>query len=257
MHYHCAIASALLGIIYFIYKLWIGFIFWTTLLLMYPFFWVLLMRKQWYPAAFTLKRLWSMAFKVLLFCPVKAKFMSKLPPPPYIIVSNHSSYLDTVFMYSIFPDYFLFIGKGELLKWPLFRLFFRKMDIPVTRDNSKMAYNALQKAYDAIDEGACIAIYPEGTIPHSAPRMKVFKKGAFRMAIDKKVPIVPMTWVNNYKVLKDPAKLFEFSLPRRIDVVVHNAIQTDKLEDGDLVKLTKLVYDTIDSALEPKYQSSK
>lgn len=243
-----------LGIIFFIYKLWIGFVFWTTLLLMYPFFWVLLLRKSWYPAAFKLKRLWSMLFKVLLFCPVRAKFKSKLPPPPYIIVSNHSSYLDTVFMYSIFPDYFLFIGKGELLKWPLFRLFFRKMDIPVIRDNSKLAYNALQKAYDAIDEGACIAIYPEGTIPHSAPRMKVFKKGAFRMAIDKKVPIVPMTWINNYKVLRDPAKLFEFSLPRRIDVVVHQPIFTGTMKETDLKELSENVFNVINSELEKKFQ---
>lgn len=244
-----------MGIVYFIYKLWIGFIFWTTLLLMYPFFWILLMRKPWYPAAFKLKRLWSMLFKVLLFCPVRTQFRAQLPPPPYIIASNHSSYLDTVFMYSIFPDYFLFIGKGELLKWPLFRLFFRKMDIPVTRDNSKMAYNALQKAYDALDEGSCIAIYPEGTIPHSAPRMKSFKKGAFRMAVDKQVPIVPMTWIDNYKVMKDPAKIFEFSLPRVIHVVVHEPVDTRGLSDTDVSALSKKVFDIIDSAIEPPFRN--
>ena len=118
-----------------------------------------------------------------------------------------------------------------------------------------MAYNALQKAYDAIDEGACIAIYPEGTIPHSAPRMKVFKKGAFKMAIDKQVPIVPMTWVNNYKVLKDPAKFFEFSLPRTIQVVVHEAILTSNYQDSEVTALSKQVFNTIDSALESPYRS--
>ncbi len=217
---------------------------------MYPLFWILLQNKKWFSAAFKLKCFWSKLFQVLLFCPVRATFKSKLPNPPYIIVSNHSSYLDTVFMYSVFSDYFLFIGKGELLKWPLFRLFFRKMDIPIERNNSVKAYNALQKAYDAIDRKECVAIYPEGTIPTSAPRMKAFKNGAFRMAIDKGVPIVPVTWRNNYKVMLEPSKLFAFSLPQRIDVVIHEAIAPNFSNENELINLRTRVFGIIDSALE-------
>ena len=132
-----------------------------------------------------LQKVWSWILSALLFCPINKTFRGKLPKGPYIVVSNHSSYLDTVFMYGVIPDYFLFIGKGELLKWPLFGLFFRKQDIPVHRDQSRLAYNALQKAYEAIDRGECIAMYPEGTIPLHAPKMKAFKNGAFKMAIDK------------------------------------------------------------------------
>lgn len=229
-------------------------VFWLTLLLMYPFFWILLRKKKHYSAAFQLKCWWSRMFQVLLFCPVKANFKAALPKPPYIIASNHGSYLDTVFMYSVFPDYFLFIGKGELLKWPLFRLFFRKMDIPVERNNSKKAYNALQKAYEAIDRGECVAIYPEGTIPHSAPRMKVFKNGAFRMAIDKNVPIIAVTWRNNYRVMLDPVKIFQFSLPQRIQVVIHEPIMPTGSSDTDLIVLRNSVFEAINSALEPAFQ---
>ncbi len=202
--------------IYFLYKLWIGVVFWLTLLLLYPFFLILLSRKEWYRAAFQLKRFWSRTFQLFLLCPVHRTLSAQLPKPPYIIVSNHSSYLDTVFMYSVIPDYFLFIGKGELLKWPLFGLFFRKQDIPVHRENNRKAYNALQLAYDAIDRGECIAMYPEGTIPVSTPRMKPFKNGAFRMAMDKQVPIVPVTWIQNERILKEPSRLFEYSMPSQV-----------------------------------------
>ena len=172
------------------------------------------------------------------------------------MVSNHSSYLDTVFMYSVIPDYFLFIGKGELLKWPLFGLFFRKQDIPVHRDQSRLAYNALQKAYEAIDRGECIAMYPEGTIPLHAPKMKAFKNGAFKMAIDKQVPIVPITWVQNYRIMLEPTKFFEFSLPQQVLVVVHEPIETKGMTDEDLVNLRTQVFNTIDSGLAPEFRKT-
>ncbi len=228
--------------------------FWITLLLMYPLFWILLQKKKWFPAAFKIKRIWSHGFQLLLFCPVKATFKGTLPKPPYIIASNHCSYLDTVFMYSVFNDYFLFIGKGELLKWPLFKLFFKKMDIPVHRTNNKLAYNALQQAYEAIDRGECVAIYPEGTIPLTAPRMKPFKNGAFKMAVDKQVPIVPVTWTTNHRIMGEPAQLFTYSLPCSVRVIVHEAIYPSGKTDGDIITLRHQVFESIDKGLDPTYQ---
>jgi len=192
--------------------------------------------------------------QVIFFCPVKSQFKAKLPEPPYIICSNHSSYLDTVFFYSVFSDYFLFIGKGELLKWPLFRLFFRRMDIPVKRENFRHAYGALQKAYEALDEGSCVAIYPEGTIPEDAPQMQAFKKGAFKMAIDKQVPIVPITWTRNYKIMGEPTRLFSRSHPAVVKAVVHPPIDTRGLETSDLNDLRKQVFNVINSGLPQEFQ---
>lgn len=216
----------------------------------------MLSSKKLYPAAFVMKKAWSWILSALLFCPINKTFRGKLPKGPYIVVSNHSSYLDTVFMYSVIPDYFLFIGKGELLKWPLFGLFFRKQDIPVHRDQSRLAYNALQKAYEAIDRGECIAMYPEGTIPLHAPKMKAFKNGAFKMAIDKQVPIVPITWVQNYRIMLEPTKFFEFSLPQQVLVVVHEPIETKGMTDEDLVNLRTQVFNTIDSGLAPEFRKT-
>jgi 1-acyl-sn-glycerol-3-phosphate acyltransferase len=217
---------------------------------MYPFFLVLLSRKEWFGAAFRLKVWWSRAFQLLLFCPVRVEKKAAFPKPPYIVVSNHSSYLDTVFMYSVVPDYFLFIGKSELLKWPLFGLFFRKQDIPVHRESSRKAYDALKKAYDALDKGECIAMYPEGTIPAHAPKMKAFKNGAFKMAVDQKVPVVPITFQQNYKIMLEPSNLFEYSLPHAVRTVVHAPIDTKDMTDSDIPNLRKSVFSQIESGLE-------
>lgn len=245
------------GPVYFIYKLWIGLMFWLTLLLMYPVFLILLSRKKWFPIAFKVKVGWSKVFQLLLFCPVAITYRAKFPPPPYVIVSNHSSYLDTVFMYSVVPHYFLFIGKGELLKWPLFNLFFKKQDIPIHRNSPRKAYEAMQQAYEAIDNGSCIALYPEGTIPDDAPRMKHFKNGAFKMAIDKQIPVVPITFLQNYKILLDPAKFFEYSLPAQVVTIVHPSISTAGMKEEDVVNLRQQVFDAIDESLPPQFRSEK
>lgn len=240
--------------LHLIYKLYVGAIFWITLFLLYPVFKVLLSKHSWYPKAFKLKRIWSKSFQLLLLCPVSVKWKAKLPEPPYIICSNHSSYLDIVLFYSVFPDYFLFIGKGELLKWPLFRLFFKKMDIPVDRNNFIDAYAAFSKAGEALDKGHSVAIFPEGTIPYSAPKMKGFKNGAFKLALEKGVPIVPVTWVNNYRRFGEPSDLWSGGHPGIAKVVVHEAVDLKKFEKEELIPLRQHVFRAIDSALPKKYR---
>lgn len=242
---------------YLAYKLWIGLVFWTSLILLYPLFLILLRTKKSYPAAFKLKRFWAALIQTMLFCPMKITGKNKLPKPPFIIVSNHSSHLDTVFMYRVVDEYFLFIGKGELLKWPLFRLFFRTMDIPIDRVNRKSAYDSLRKAYEALDRKECVAMYPEGTIPLSSPKMKSFKNGAFRMAIDRNVPIVPITWQSNYRIINNPEKIFSPSHPSTIKVVIHDAVYPMGTGDDDLIALRNAVFVSIDSALPSKYKLTK
>jgi 1-acyl-sn-glycerol-3-phosphate acyltransferase len=248
------LSRVILAPVYFVYKLWVGFVFWITLFLLYPIFAYLLHKKCRYPAAFRWKLRWSVILQWLLFCPMKVIRKSLLPQTPFVIVSNHSSYLDTVFMYRVIPNYFVFIGKGELLKWPLFSLFFRTMDIPVNRNNQKMAYDSLKLAYEALDRGECVAMYPEGTIPLSSPKMKSFKNGAFRMAMDKGVPIVPITWQSNYLVMNNPEKLFSYSLPHAIKVVVHPPVFPKGKDEGDLVALRQEVFEIINSELPEEFR---
>jgi len=95
--------------IYFLYKLWIGLVFWLSLMMLYPFFWLLLQRRTTFPLAFQLKRWWARILTTLMFCPVVKEYKGNIPNGPFVIASNHQSYLDTVFMYLVFSDYFVFI----------------------------------------------------------------------------------------------------------------------------------------------------
>jgi len=242
---------------YFLYKLWAGAAFWLSLLLLYPLFWVLLLRKQWYPASFRLKVFWSKLLRLLLFCPIRIKTTEPLPPPPFVLVSNHGSYLDTVFFYSVIDRYFVFLGKGELLKWPLFRLFFRKTDIPVHRGSPARAAQALRLAAEALQRGECVAIYPEGTIPHNAPVMGRFKSGAFKLALENNVPLVALTWQNNYQILSDPERLFDPSRPSIIRVTIHPHIPVGQFAPDEVIPLRNHTFDLIQSALPEPFCKRK
>ena len=240
----------------FLYKLYVGAVFWTSLALLFPIFFVLL-RKEDYDRVFRLKRFWSRVFQVFLLIRVQVKGEENLPPPPYIICSNHSSYLDILLFYSPFPDYFLFMGKGELLKWPMFRVFFRKMDIPVHRGNARESVKAFHKALEALRKGHCVAIFPEATIPHNAPVLGSFKNGTFRLAVETGVPIVPVTWKDNYKRLGDPGVWCSNGSPGIARVVIHPPVYPGQNEKGDFIDLRLQVFRSIDSELPEPYQTLK
>jgi 1-acyl-sn-glycerol-3-phosphate acyltransferase len=180
---------------------------------------------------------------------MQVKRLAPMPEPPYVVCCNHSSYLDIIQMYNVVPRYFLFMGKYELLKWPLFNIFFKDMNIAVNRGSHIEAVKAFRRAAQAIDRGTSIALFPEGTIPPFTPRMKPFKDGAFRLAIEKQVPIVPVTFLDHWRLFGEPEELLSRGRPGIARAVVHPAIQTKGLAEADLVDLRRRVYEVIEGPL--------
>lgn len=231
------------------YKLWFGLVFFSSLVVLYVPFRILLHRPQRYVRAFRLKRCWASYLQWAVGAPLRVTRKAALPPPPYIICSNHSSYLDIIQMYVVVPEYFLFIGKYELLKWPLFNIFFQDMNIAVNRGSKLEAAKAFRKAAQALDRGTSIAIFPEGTIPAFTPRMKPFKDGAFKLAIEKQVPIVPVTFLDHWRLFGEPVEVMARARPGISRAVVHAPISTTGLTETDLVDLRTRVYRIIEEPL--------
>ena len=232
-----------------LYKLWFGFVFFSSLVLLYLPFRILLYTPQRYYKAFRLKRIWARYLAYASGVPPRIVRRAALPEPPYVICCNHSSYLDIIQMYNVIPRYFLFMGKYELLKWPLFNIFFQGMNIAVNRGSHTEAAKAFRKAAQAIDRGTSIALFPEGTIPAYTPRMKPFKDGAFKLAIEKQVPIVPVTFVDHWRLFGEPLELFARARPGIARVVVHDPIATVGLRDADVPELRRRVYEVIEAPL--------
>lgn len=152
----------------------------------------------------------------------------------------------------VIPDFFVFMGKSELLKWPLLNVFFKNgnFDIAVPRGSIVGSARAMDAARLAIDEEKSVVIFPEGTIPESnLPKMIRFKNGAFKLAIEKQVPIVPVTYLTNWKIFGEPFFYKDKAMPGISKVVVHEPIETKGMTENDLVNLREQVYTIIDNEL--------
>ena len=167
----------------------------------------------------------------------------------FVFCSNHISYIDIVCCGSFLPGFNFFMGKAELAEIPLFGIWFRTLDIAVKRESIRGSYRAYEEAGEQMDSlGANLIIYPEGRIPHDAPKLKFpFKAGAFRLAIEKQVPIVPITLPDN--LARFDLDNFKGS-PGKMRMFVHAPIETKGLSIEDIPALQQKVYDVISSQLK-------
>lgn len=221
------------------------------LVVLYPFFALLLSRKAWFPAAFRLKKFWAAWIMIVpgLFLSVKRKVPVSGLPATCIYCGNHVSYLDIIASYLVIPNYYVFMGKQELDKAPLFRIFFKEMNILVDRSSNIGSHRAFLRAGSDIDKGHSVFLFPEGTIS-SAGKLRGFKNGAFKLAIDKQVPIVPVVFLNNWKLLQNGGFLKSHGRPGISKVVVLEPIPTSGMTEQDLVSLRTRVHTLIADELE-------
>ena len=173
---------------------------------------------------------------------------------PFVICANHSSFLDIPCLYSIFPQYFVFTGKKEIEKWPLFHIFYTSgMNILVDRDNKREALKAYKKMMMVIDDGHPLVILPEGTISKTAPKLTEFKSGAVSLAIQKQIPILPITFTTNWKRLQRKGFFSGKASPGIAEAIVHPIINTKGLTKNDHEALQVKLREVIEASLQERY----
>ncbi len=223
------------------WKSWFALVFVVTFLILFPLFFILLVTKQ-YRLVYLLKKIW--AFLICLFSGLipytiypegRFKF-----PSSSIVVANHTSYLDILFSVFYVKKAAIYMGKAELLKIPLFNIFFKYIDIPVRRQNPIDAARAFEKASEWLDKGYSVIIFPEGTIS-SKGILKPFKNGAFKLAIQKKVPIVPAVNLNNWHLLENGGFFKTNGFPGIARIVVGKPIDTSSYSEENLLDLRNKV----------------
>ncbi|MFN6943649.1 MAG: lysophospholipid acyltransferase family protein [Cytophagaceae bacterium] len=209
-----------------------------------------MLNKKTYPAAHFLNKLWAYVVFFLCLTPCKVDFRFKRNKnQAYIYCPNHTSYLDIPTLCYSLPGYFIFVGKSSLGKVPLFGYMFRTLYISVDRSSRMSSYRSYVQSCNAIDNKRSIVLFPEGKIPaENHPKLIHFKEGAFRIAIEKQVPIVPVTIPNNWKILPD---FKEMVVNRHVmRVVFHEPIETKGMTMDDLNELRSRTFAIIDQELK-------
>ncbi|CAN5873239.1 lysophospholipid acyltransferase family protein [soil metagenome] len=248
LHYFGIIPRALWKI-FFILNFVLG------LLLLYPVFAILLSNRKTFHSAFRLMRFWARWILLVpgVFVKVKREIVPEDLPVPCVYVANHSSYLDIVISYIVVPKYMIYMGKMEIEKAPLFRIFFRDMNIYVDRKSRSGSYKAFQTASERLQNGESIFLFPEGTI-ESKGQLKPFKNGAFRLAIENQVPIVPVTFLDNWKLLQNGGFFKSHGRPGISHCVLHKPVPTKGMKEEDLISLRHTVRETILKTLHNEHR---
>lgn len=122
----------------------------------------------------------------------------------YVICANHTSNLDITALIIACNIDCSFLGKDELLENPVTALFFKTIDIPVNRSSKMSSFRAFKQAQALLEKRKSIAIFPEGGIDeHFPPQLSSFKIGAFKLAMDSNVPILPVIIHDAWKLCWD------------------------------------------------------
>ena len=142
------------------------------------------------------------------------------------------------------------MGKAELRNVPMFGIFFKRMNISVDRSSIKDSHKAYKRARNDIRKGISLAIFPEATIPACSPELGPFKNGAFKLAIELQIPIVPMTFLDNWSIFPDNVNARMLLRPGFSRIIIHRPIPTAGLTENDANELRDRVRDIIRTALE-------
>lgn len=169
------------------------------IIIMLPFLVISILKEKWYPYFFIMARIWA---KAILFGSgfyYKVEREQELESgKSYMFVANHTSMADIMLMLALVKNPFVFVGKKELSKIPLFGFFYKRTCILVDRGSQKSRMEVFNRAEKRLKQGLSICIFPEGGVPNDESiLLDDFKDGAFRLAIEHQIPIVPLTFADN------------------------------------------------------------
>ena len=212
-----------------LWRIWFYILMIVPIVIMLPFLIIFTASEKFYPQYYICARIWA---KVIIYgmgfsIKVEADEMPE-KHKSYMLVANHTSMLDIMLMLSVIKQPFVFIGKKELGKIPVFGFFYQRTCILVDRKNQKSGKAAFEEAQRRLKQGNSVCIFPEGGVPDDQSIiLDQFKDGAFRLAIEHEIPIVPLTFHDNKK--RFSYKFFTGG-PGKLRVKIHNFIHTKDLE---------------------------
>jgi len=218
-------------IFWLFYRIWFYILIALPILIAFPLLLVSILKESWYPFFFKLARIWAkiiligMGFKWMVEC-------EQIPEndKSYMFIANHTSMTDIMLMLVSVKNPFVFVGKKELVKIPIFGFFYKRTCIMVDRNSERSRKAVFLRAQRRLQSGLSICIFPEGGVPDEDVELDSFKDGAFRLAINHKIPVVPLTFGDNKRRL---SYTFFSGGPGVMRVKIHKFLDTQNLTIAD------------------------
>ena len=193
---------------------------------------------------------WSAVFLMIPPVHVEVEGIEKIDPQQrYMIASNHLSQFDIPLLFRVLPLHGRFLSKKEVFKIPLVGRAMRTIGIiEIDRSSGRSSRQAIVEGIAvAADRGYSLIVFPEGT-RSTDEELLPFKKGAFRIAIDTGLPVVPVV-IDGTQFINSPgSKIFR---PGTARVVICDPIETSGLTNkDDLNDLVRAVESTMNETYE-------
>ena len=229
-----------------VWNVWFYILGFIGIVISLPFLFIFSVKESYYPYFYWVARnIWSNIIMYGMGFYPEIKFKQHIiKGKSYMLVSNHKSMIDIMLMLSLSKDPIVFVGKKELEKIPLFGYFYRRVCILVDRSSPESRKEVYTKAIKRLDTGISVCIFPEGGVPDPSVILDKFKNGAFSLAIQFQIPIVPITFLDCEK--KFPyffAYNHFYGSPGKLRANVHEFIETKGLNQENKEFLKEKVYD--------------
>ena len=199
-------------------------------------------------------RLWARIILWLLFIPVKVEGRERLDPKEsYVFVANHQGAFDIFLIYGHLNRNFKWMMKYQLRKIPFVGFACAKThQIFVDKRGPKKIKATYDLARETLQDGTSVTVFPEGSRSYTG-HMGVFKKGAFMLADELQLPVVPLTINGSFNIMPRTRDM-KFARWHRLTLTIHDPIYPVG-KGPDNVEATKnQAYDSVMSALVPEYQ---
>lgn len=197
-------------------------------------------------------RYWSKLTCRLAFCKIKVVGHENIDPKQsYVFTPNHQGAFDIFLIYGYLNQNIKWVQKHQLRKLP----FVGKASeiaghVFVDQSNLKSMNESITKAKEHLVEGSSMVIFPEGARTSNG-KMSRFKRGAFVIAKEMNLPIVPITVNGSFEVMKIHTYIIN---PSKLELIIHKPIPTTGISDEQIPELISECQYAVHSGLWKKYQ---
>ena len=197
-------------------------------------------------------KIWSQLFCLLLLIPVEVHGREKIQKKTsYIFVPNHQGSFDIFLIYGFLGRNFKWMMKKSLRKIPFVGKACESAGhIFVDRSGPKKVLETIQKAKGSLKDGVSLVVFPEGARSFTG-HMGYFKKGAFQLANDLQLDIVPVTIDGSFEILPRTGKWIK---RHRMILTIHEPIPAKDKNSKNFKATIDEAYAAVESALPPKHQ---
>ncbi|MBI3896270.1 MAG: 1-acyl-sn-glycerol-3-phosphate acyltransferase [Acidobacteria bacterium] len=193
------------------------------------------------------RRLWARLILAASFVRVTTTGLSKIDfLQTYLLCSNHLSYLDPPVILASVKKPVCFLAKQSLFAIPFLGWVMRKAgDVPLNREDPRQASASLEKAVERIREGISIIVFPEGTRSRDG-QLQPFLSGAFRLAIETQIPVLPLAICGTREALPPDSLYFRGG---HVQLLVGEPIPTRGMMKQDRDRLAEQTRQRIEKLL--------